>query len=183
MRGPRLAWTLLRSEGARSLLARLADRHADVRRARGFAPRQPSDPPFGAPILHLLPTPLATRIGGLQAQLARRLEAGAERGPNALLAPSRRGLRLELAGPGRREVSFFPARASSLASPPVLAAARQAAGATALQIEGLAGWSLAEITAFSALATPLVVALHDFVGSSRVDLQACKLEYSIVSPK
>jgi glycosyltransferase involved in cell wall biosynthesis len=167
MRGPRLAWTLLRSEGGRSVLARLADRNADVRRARGFATRQPSDPPFGAPILHLLPTPLATRIGGLQAQLARRLEAGAERGPNALLAPSRRGFRLELAGPGRREVSLFPAGATSLASPPVLAAARQAAGANALQIEGLAGWSLAEITALSALATPLVVALHDFAAFCR----------------
>ena len=29
----------------------------------------------------------------------------------------------------------------------------------------------------------VVVRVHDDVGSSRVDLQACKLEYSIVSPK
>ena len=28
-----------------------------------------------------------------------------------------------------------------------------------------------------------VIAAVDYVGSSRVDLQACKLEYSIVSPK
>ena len=30
---------------------------------------------------------------------------------------------------------------------------------------------------------PVILLLHGFVGSSRVDLQACKLEYSIVSPK
>ena len=32
-------------------------------------------------------------------------------------------------------------------------------------------------------AVPQILALNPDVGSSRVDLQACKLEYSIVSPK
>ena len=47
------------------------------------------------------------------------------------------------------------------------------------------GWTLdaADFGLYSLVLRPALTELLGGVGSSRVDLQACKLEYSIVSPK
>ena len=48
---------------------------------------------------------------------------------------------------------------------------------------GIIGGMPAEMAKMQKAADPKIVLKPDLVGSSRVDLQACKLEYSIVSPK
>ena len=49
---------------------------------------------------------------------------------------------------------------------------------------GIISFLVSEVALFSTLIVVYLASLGtDQVGSSRVDLQACKLEYSIVSPK
>jgi glycosyltransferase involved in cell wall biosynthesis len=161
---PGTVWSVIRAEGVRAALDRTLDRAVERRRARSFRPGRNDARPFGAPILHLLATPLAQRLGGVQGQLLRRLDAQSASGPTALLAPGAEGYRLELAAPDRRIAHSFPG-GSGLAG--VLDRALQLAGAQGLQIEGLAGYTLDELAFLTRLDIPRSVAVHDFAAFCR----------------
>ena len=68
------------------------------------------------------------------------------------------------------------------ASSPAIPPARPVAARTKLLLEGPVFATLLRLAAPNILNLIAFVAVIT-VGSSRVDLQACKLEYSIVSPK
>jgi glycosyltransferase involved in cell wall biosynthesis len=181
LHGLRTAWRVLRAEGLQAVADRAADRLAESRRARSFTPA-PSGwrPAAPVPVLRLLATPPAPRLGGVQAQLLARLTAEARLGPVALLYPAGSAWRLEVeAGGERRAVTFAggpppPAALEvnlevdlevTLEDAAFEAAVRAAAaltGARALHAEGLAGLPFTSLRRLRGPDLRLIVSLHDF---------------------
>ncbi len=179
--GPvRTLWRVLRTEGARAVGDRLADRWQDGRRRRSY--REGSDLPLAGgradvPVLNVLSTAPLPRLGGLQAQLVARLEHESRTRPVALLSPRAGGWRLEVSAEGRRAALDLPAGASpsppspiALADPGFEAAVAHAAalvGARWLHVEGLAAMPLASLLALQqrengGAGLRLLLSVHDF---------------------
>jgi len=181
LHGLRTAWRVLRAEGLQAVADRAADRLAESRRARSFTPAPPGwRPAAPVPVLRLLATPPAPRLGGVQAQLLARLTAEARLGPVALLYPAGSAWRLEVeAGGERRAVTFAGGTPSAaglevnlevnletdLEDAAFEAAVRAAAaltGARALHAEGLAGLPFTSLRRLRGPDLRLIVSLHDF---------------------
>jgi glycosyltransferase involved in cell wall biosynthesis len=86
-----VVWRVVRSEGVAAALDRFRDRRAEARRRRSFRPASAPPPGFACAVLNLAATAPAPRLGGVQAQLLRRLEAEAPLRPVALLYPEAPG--------------------------------------------------------------------------------------------
>lgn len=160
---------VLRAEGLRSLGFRLADRLEERRRERSFTPAASAAGLPRVPILNVLATLPSARLGGLQTQLLRRLEAEARSRPVALLYPVRGGYRLEVtAGDDLRALVW---EAPSPLSPVTLqdgdferavSWAARAVGASALHFEGQAALPLASLLALGRAGLSLLLSVHDF---------------------
>ena len=167
-----LAWRLLRAEGVRSLRDRLADRRAERRRAARFELRGSLGPDEAqVPVVTLLGTPPASRLGGVQTQLLARLEAFEALGrPYALLYPeARETFRLEIWTPARRSALRVPAPAlparPTLRDPgfaEVFLRALQLVGASALHVEHLGELPIAAGLAARDAGCRLLLSVHDF---------------------
>jgi glycosyltransferase involved in cell wall biosynthesis len=169
MGAPATALRVLRAEGVRAVRDRALDRLEEARRRRSFRVAQSPPAEFRAPVLDLLATPPAPRLGGVQTQLLRRIEAQARERGAALLYPAPGGYRLELMAPDER--CALALAGPPLPAPPVLddaafervvLAAAAAAGAEGLHVEGLAGLPLASLLALHRRGLPLSLSLHDF---------------------
>jgi glycosyltransferase involved in cell wall biosynthesis len=171
----RLLAALLRAEGPRSVLRRFADRATEVRRRRRFlVAREPEH--LRSPLLIVLATRPAPRLGGVQIQLLRRLVAFERAGePYALLYPLvGREWRLEVFD-GARRWRRAPAVASAGAKSEVMAGgdaweaigeARRLTSAQVVQLENagdfLAPPSIAGAPWSQIDGSRLVAAVHDF---------------------
>ncbi len=172
MSGVRLAWDLLRAEGARGLAERLADRvgalHAWLEE-RTVRPEQLAREAGPVPVLDVLATPLAPRFGGVPVQLGARRAGEARLRPTALLAPeagswtlrATRGGQVLRTRLGPVATSDDPTVGLSEGVPTVLEAARLV-GARIVNVEGVAGWPPAALRALVGTDLRLVVSLHDF---------------------
>lgn len=164
--GAALLVELWRGEGARSLLARLADHLAMARRRRRFRRVELDELPRAA-VLHVAATAPVPWLGGVAAQLGDRLREEERQETTALLFPWRREMRLEVTA-GRRRLWALVAQ-----RPRPGVCREDAAWATAvrlsmgvlrsrlLHVEGAAGLppqTLLEL----ARERPLLLALHDF---------------------
>lgn len=136
----RVLWRVLRAEGGRAVversLDRLAERVASARRERDGK----AEPV--APVLNVLGTAPARRLGGLPTQLVARLGEERRHRPVSLLYPHRAD--------------------GGLASAVRAAAARTRA--RAVHLEGLGGVPPTELAELASLPVPLVVSVHDFAG-------------------
>ncbi|HEX6864291.1 MAG TPA: hypothetical protein VF414_15785, partial [Thermoanaerobaculia bacterium] len=163
----KVAWRVLRTEGPLAFRDRALDRLAEARRRRSFSPAPPGWRP-SAPILDLCATPPAPRLGGVQAQLLRRIEVEAERRPVALLYPESGGWRLEVQeGNERRSMSFpgSPPSPIALEDAGFEGAVRMAAGllgARTVYVDGLAGLPPGSLLRLRREGLGLVLSLHDF---------------------
>lgn len=172
MSAARVAWRVLRTEGLRAVADRVADRFAEARRARSFLPAPPGwRPAAPIPVLRLVSTLPAPRLGGVQAQLLARLTAEARQDPAApiaLLYPTGAGWRLEVEAAGERRSLRFPGRAPSpvdLEDPSFEAAVWAAADlirARAIHAEGLAGLPFDSLRRLRQKELRLILSLHDF---------------------
>lgn len=166
MSGVAVAWRVLRAEGILAFRDRALDRMAENRRRRSFAPAPPDwRPPQPIPVLHLSATPPAPRLGGVQSQLLRRIEA--ER-TAALLYPELDRWRLEIrAGDQRRSLSFpgSPPSPVSLEDASFEQAVRRFAEtvrAGSIYVDGLAGLPPASLLRLQRAGLELILSLHDF---------------------
>jgi len=165
MSAPRRAFSLLRNEGARALFDRAADRFDEWRERRAYVPARAIDP---VPIVNLLGSLPARRLGGVQTQLLGRLGAEARFRPVALLYPAGAGLRLDAEVRGHRRslrhATGNPGREPAPRDDAFEEGVRdllRRSGARALHVEnpaGLPARSLARL----AEAWPIVVSVHDF---------------------
>jgi glycosyltransferase involved in cell wall biosynthesis len=173
-------WRVLRAEGAAAVAARFLDRRTEARRRRSFQPAAAPLNGFSCAILNLATAEPAPRLGGAQAQLLWRLEAEAGLRPVALLYPEPAGAgggyRLELQmGADRRALwlpvsalrsaAFGPLPVTALTDPELERAVSWAAsvcGATALQVEGLAGMPIESLLRLRQGGLRLILAIHDF---------------------
>ena len=168
----RLAWDLLRAEGARGLAERAAERAAAFRARRLEREVAPGELLAGGetvPVLDVLATPLAPRFGGVPTQLGPRLAEEERLRPTALLRPeggewllrvARGGdVRFARLGPCRAEGD--PGRGLGAGVATVLEAARRI-GARVVNLEGLAGWPPADLLPLAGEARKVVLSLHDF---------------------
>jgi hypothetical protein len=160
---------ILRGEGLRSLAYRVADRLEERRRERSFAAADSVAGLPRVPILNVLATLPAARLGGLPSQLVRRLEIEARSRPVALLYPVRDGYRLEVAA--GEHLRVLTRQAPSPLSPIRLRDAdfergvewaARAVGASALHFEGQAALPLASLQALGLSGFGLVLSVHDF---------------------
>lgn len=164
-----VAWRVLRTEGLLSVRDRAADRMAEARRRRSFTPAPPGwRPASPVPVLTLSAAAPAPRLGGVQAQLLRRIEDGAGRRPAALLYPEAGGWRLEVEAEGERRSLRFPGHPPSpiaLEDAAFESAVREAArtvSAGAVHAEGLAGLPPASLLRLRREGLDLTISLHDF---------------------
>jgi glycosyltransferase involved in cell wall biosynthesis len=162
----RVAWQVFQAEGARAVYDRTLDRLAEARRQRSFSPAPESwQPEAPIPVLNLISTPPAPRLGGVQAQLLARIEAEAESRPVALLYPAGADWRLEIQEKETRRVVHINGPAPSpigLEDPSLEEVVRKAAGVTgaeAIHVEGLAGLPLGSLLC---LGHRRILSLHDF---------------------
>ncbi len=174
----KLAFEVLRAEGAAAVRDRLRDRLAAWRRRRRYRLVEEvsaveldsagSREEASIPVLNVLPTAPRPDLGGVQVQLLRRLEA--ETRPWALLYPEAGGYRLETRdGSRRRAVAYRVPVAKGierLEDETFLRVLRHAAGrlgARAVHVEqavGLPLASLAELRRSGDLR--LILSVHDF---------------------
>lgn len=172
MRTLRLAWDLLRAEGARGLRERAAERVAalEARRAeREVSPASLLGPGEEVPVLDVLATPFAPRFGGVPTQLAPRLAEEERLRPTALISPEAGEWTLRVASRGeRRRAKLGPCRVE--ADPrrglggdvsTVVEAAKRA-GARVVNVEGLAGWPPEALAPIPREGRKLVLSIHDF---------------------
>lgn len=168
----RLLRELLLAEGPRSVRDRLLDRLAERARRRSFQ-LVPAGEPIGAsaPVVVLLATEPAVRLGGVQAQLTRRLAAMDLLGePYALLYPlDPRTFRLDLvAGDVRRSVRLaVPPRPTppALADPVLerlLLEALDVAGASVLHVEHLGDLAPRAVLGVATAGRRVILSVHDF---------------------
>jgi glycosyltransferase involved in cell wall biosynthesis len=161
-----VAWRVLRAEGMLAFRDRALDRMAENRRRRSFSAAPPDwRLPEPIPVLNLSATPPAPRLGGVQAQLLRRIEA--ERA-TALLYPEPDRWRLEIqAGNQRRFLSFpgSPPSPISMQDAAFERAVRLATGtvqARSIYVDGLAGLPPVSLLRLQREGLELGLALHDF---------------------
>lgn len=166
----RLYARLARAEGPRSVLERSRERAGEWRRRRGLRLVSADEwrrAARGAPVLNLLPTPPSARLGGVQIQFLRRLEAEARVRPCALLFPERGGWRLE-AWPARVASGLGAVAHTPAASPrdvgfeEIVRRAVALAGARAVHVENAAGLPLESLACLAEAGLALIVSLHDF---------------------
>jgi glycosyltransferase involved in cell wall biosynthesis len=176
----RLALRLLRAEPPRALLARLADRRRDRRRAGSYRSIDAAaaagffaQPPL---VLNLLPFPPHRRRGGVALQLLARLDVEAGVRPIALLYRDGAGFRLELRhGPRRAAIELAggpPADPAALVDAAWTAAIVEALGIVrvpALHVECVAGLPLAS--------------LRDAVAAGRADLVLSTPDFALFCPR
>lgn len=161
---------MLRAEGARGAFERAVDRRREARRRRSFRPvalerlREVGT----APVLGVLPFPLAARFGGVALTLADRLEVESRSRPVALLAFDGAGWRLELAAESRRAAAEGPlarplaaADLDGLDACAAIERAADAVGAGIVHVENLDRMPLAGLARLAARRT-LVLSTHDF---------------------
>lgn len=171
----RLLRTLLQTEGPRAILERAADRAREWIARRRYRPVEGVTEPV--PVLHLLATPLSARLGGVQIQLARRLDEETRTRAVALACRETGGLRVDVrAGNDRRFFRIETAdlgAAGRLRDPAFEHAVRQAlrrAGSGSLHVENAAGFPV-ESLAVLAEEIPTILSLHDwFPFCARTDL-------------
>lgn len=167
MRRFAVAWRVLRAEGFLAVRDRTLDRMAEARRRRSFAPA-PSGWRLPGPIsvLNLSATPPAPRLGGVQAQLLRRMEG--QEGATALLYPEPNRWRLEIqAGDQRRFLSFpgHPPSPTALEDSDFERAVRSSAEAVQAKyvyVDGLAGLPPGSLRHLQDEGLELTLSLHDF---------------------
>ena len=165
-RSLRVAWQVLQAEGARAVRDRALDRLAEARRQRSFSPAPATwHPGSPVPVLNLISTRPAPRLGGVQAQLLARIEREAESRPVALLYPDGAAWRLEVQEGKARSVISIPGTAPSpilMEDPSFEEVVREAAGVAgvgAVHVEGVAGLPLGSLLH---LGQRLILSLHDF---------------------
>ena len=166
MRGLSVAWRVLRAEGILAVRDRTLDRIAEARRGRSFSAAPPGwRPPEPIPVLNLSATPPAPRLGGVQSQLLRRIEAESA---SALLYPQPDRWRLEIqVGNQRRFVSLpgsppSPIGCEDTAFERTVQAAAETVGAKSLYVDGLAGLPPGSLRHLQEKGLELTLALHDF---------------------
>jgi hypothetical protein len=164
-----VAWRVLRTEGLLSVRDRTADRIAEARRRRSFTPAPPSwRPASPIPVLTLSAAAPAPRLGGVQAQLLKRIEDEAEQRPTALLYPEAGGWRLEVEAAGERRALSFPCNPPSpitledAAFENAVREAVQIVGAKTIHAEGLAGLPPVSLVRLGREGLDLTLSLHDF---------------------
>ncbi|HEX7184319.1 MAG TPA: glycosyltransferase [Thermoanaerobaculia bacterium] len=164
-----VAWRVLRTEGLLSVRDRTADRIAEARRRRSFTPAPPGwRPASPIPVLTVSATPPAPRLGGVQAQLLRRIEDAAERQPTALLYSEAGAWRLEVEAGGERRAMSFPGNPPSpiaMEDAAFESAVREAVrivGAKTVHAEGLAGLPPVSLLRLGREGLELTLSLHDF---------------------
>jgi glycosyltransferase involved in cell wall biosynthesis len=165
MRALRLSLSLLRNEGPRALFDRAADRFGEWRERRRYVPAREIDP---VPIVNLLGTPPARRLGGVQTQLLARLAEETRSRPVALLYPDANGLRLDAETRGRRRSLRHPRGNPGPEPAPRDDAFEEAArdllrrsGARAIHVENLPGLPARSLARLGET-WPIVVSVHDF---------------------
>lgn len=163
-----VAWRVLRTEGLLSVRDRTADRIAEARRRRSFTSAPSSwRPASPVPVLTLSAAAPAPRLGGVQAQLLRRIENEAERS-TALLYPEAGRWRLEVETGGERRAMSFPGNPPSpiaLEDAAFEGAVREAVrivGAGTVHAEGLAGLPPVSLLRLRPEGLDLTLSLHDF---------------------
>ena len=172
MNGARLAWDLLRAEGARGLAERLAERIGALKERleeRSVRPEQLAREAGPVPVLDVLATPFAPRFGGVPVQLGARRAEEARLRPTALLAPesgswtlrATRGGEALRARLGPVTAAADPSVGLREGAEPVLEAARLV-GAGIVNVEGVSGWPPAALGDLAGTSLRLVVSLHDF---------------------
>ncbi|MCP3960114.1 MAG: glycosyltransferase family 4 protein [bacterium] len=169
--GMRLAWRVLRAEGASALRDRLLDRLAARRRHRAFREVAAESIVMTEPIsvVNVLPTSPRPDLGGVQVQMLRRLRAEAEERPWALLYPDGGGYCLEIEAEGEKRAVPFPAPPP--ARPPELVdrhfektveKAAGLVGAGIVHFEQVPGWPLESVARLRETGRRLVISVHDF---------------------
>ena len=165
----RLALSLVLAEGPASVGRRLVDHLDEWRRRRSFPEAAGQSLDVHAPVLNVLSTLPAPRLGGVQVGLLRRLEDEVRRRPVALLYPFGSGYRLETEDRGRRA-------ALALAGPPppatpalrdeafeaAIAQATKSVGASTVHIENLAGLAPGSVAALAHAGLRLILTIQDF---------------------
>lgn len=152
-----MVWRVLRAEGWRAVVRRTLDRLDErvAARARVDGERRAR----AAPLLNVLGTAPARRLGGLPTQLLARLDEESRSRTIALLHPLRRGYRVQLWLDDTRSAVVLDAP-SDLASAVVEAATR--VGASAIHLEGTGAIAPRTLRDLSTSPLPLVVSVHDF---------------------
>lgn len=164
MRRLSVAWQVLRSEGIRAFRDRTLDRMAEARRRRSFSPAPPDwHLPEPIPVLNVAATPPAPRLGGVQAQLLRRIEKGA----TALLYPEANRWRLEIQAGDRRSLSFpglppSPIALEDAAFEHAVRAAAETVQVSSVYVNGLAGLPPGSLLRLQREGWSLTLSLHDF---------------------
>jgi glycosyltransferase involved in cell wall biosynthesis len=163
-----LALRVAAAEGAVATADRIRDR-ADEWWSRRTFRRARDGVRIAAPVLNVLSTPPARRLGGLQIQFLRRLAREADARACAVLYPLAGRYRLECRHAGRREAMTLPGPALA---PPVclehvafedaVLRAVQLVGARAVHLEGLAGTPPLSALRIARSGLPVILSLHDF---------------------
>jgi glycosyltransferase involved in cell wall biosynthesis len=163
-----VALRVLIAEGPAAGRDRWLDRLEEWRWRRSF-PAARNGSRLASPIINVLATKPARRLGGLQIQFLRRLEGEAEERACAVLYPEASRYRLERRHAARREGMEIPGPVvpspvsleDAVFEAAVLRAA-EAAGATALHVEGLSGIPPASLLALERRGLSIILSLHDF---------------------
>lgn len=154
----RVAWRVLRAEGAAAVRDRTADHLAETLRRRSYALAPPGwRPEEPIQVLVVSATPPVPWMGGVPTQLRTRLEAEARGRSVALLYPAGGAWRLEVRSGAERWFLEFPAAFEE--------AVRQAAeriGARAIHSDGLAGLPPEALLGLTREGVSLLLTLHDF---------------------
>lgn len=153
----RVAWRVLRAEGAAAVRDRTRDRLAETLRRRFYAPAPPGwQPEEPIPVLVAASAPPVPWLGGVSVQLRTRLEAEARGRSVALLYPTGPAWRLEVRSGADRWSLDVPGPFETAVRP-----ALERLGARALHIDGLAGFAPDALLRL-ARERPLLLTLHDF---------------------
>ncbi|HBL32054.1 MAG TPA: hypothetical protein DD490_34965 [Acidobacteria bacterium] len=164
----RVAWRVLRAEGAGGFRDRTLDHRAEAARRRAYVPLPPGwRPEAPIPVLLVTSAPPVPWLGGVPSQLRTRLAAEERLRPVALLYPTGSAWRLEVRAGTRRWFLEMPGAAPSpfaledAGFEQTVRAARERVGAHAVHAEGLAGLPPASLLHL-AREGPLLLSLHDF---------------------
>ena len=136
--------TVVRSEGWASAMRRTSERVDDAVREAWLRTRGAIASPPSVPVLNYVPAGGATRLGGVQTQLAWRLRCERAWRPVVVL----RDGRIEWSGGARRVSGIDHALALT--------------GARTLHVEGTHGADVAALIALAEAGIDLVVSVHDF---------------------
>jgi glycosyltransferase involved in cell wall biosynthesis len=163
-----VALGVLTAEGPAAARDRMLDRLAEWRRRRAFPLSRAGDT-VAAPLVNVLPTPPARRLGGVQIQFLHRLEREADERACAVLYPDTRGYRLERQHGPRRDalalagpVVTSPLALEDAAFEAAVLRAAETSGAAAVHVEALSGVPPASVLRVGRAGLRIVLSLHDF---------------------